>query len=208
MIVSINKTLLPLLLLSVIFLFNLILINSAWSKQGGIKEIIKESTEPVTKAETSKANTVIANFVLAQEEYNDTVFWVETRKDKLDRYRCNNCHENKPAQITGAAEAAHGDIRLVHGTEQNKLSCFVCHNQANRDLLMTEEGKTIDFDHSYNLCGYCHFRQKRDWIGGAHGKRIANWAGQRVIKNCTSCHNPHDPSFEKRWPETFSKPLE
>ena len=43
-------------------------------------------------------------------------------------------------------------------------------------------------------------------VGGAHGKRLSYWAGQRVVTNCASCHNPHSPRFEKRWPVTYSPP--
>ncbi|MGB5884125.1 MAG: hypothetical protein WBG28_08515, partial [Desulfobulbales bacterium] len=70
------------------------------------------------------------------------------------------------------------------------------------------EGKQIDFDHSYLLCGQCHFRPKRDWLGGAHGKRVTYWAGKRVVMNCTSCHNPHSPAFKTKMPETYSLPLD
>jgi hypothetical protein len=44
-------------------------------------------------------------------------------------------------------------------------------------------------------------------MGGAHGKRVTNWAGTRVVKSCTSCHDPHSPLFKKRWPKTYSPPI-
>jgi hypothetical protein len=28
-----------------------------------------------------------------------------------------------------------------------------------------------------------------------------------VVKNCTSCHDPHSPRFKKRWPAIYSPPL-
>jgi formate-dependent nitrite reductase cytochrome c552 subunit len=28
-----------------------------------------------------------------------------------------------------------------------------------------------------------------------------------VVYNCASCHNPHSPRFEKRFPATYSVPL-
>ncbi len=65
-------------------------------------------------------------------------------------------------------------------------------------------GQKIDFDHSYQLCGQCHFRQKRDWLGGAHGKRETYWAGERVVRNCTSCHNPHSLPSNKNARDLFS----
>jgi predicted CXXCH cytochrome family protein len=27
-----------------------------------------------------------------------------------------------------------------------------------------------------------------------------------VVKNCTACHDPHSPRFQKRWPVTYSPP--
>ncbi|NNF47309.1 MAG: cytochrome C, partial [Desulfofustis sp.] len=87
-------------------------------------------------------------------------------------------------------------------------TCIDCHHPEKRDYLEDKKGRKIDFDHSYQLCGQCHFRQKRDWLGGAHGKRVTNWAGDRVVFNCTTCHNPHSPRFEKRFPATYSVPIE
>jgi formate-dependent nitrite reductase cytochrome c552 subunit len=102
---------------------------------------------------------------------------------------------------------AHGEIVLHHGSQARPLSCYTCHNKEVRDFLVTEQGTKIDMDHSYQMCGQCHFRQKKDWVGGAHGKRISYWAGKRVVKNCASCHDPHSPRFKKRWPVIYSPPL-
>jgi formate-dependent nitrite reductase cytochrome c552 subunit len=134
-------------------------------------------------------------------------FRTETRKDKMERFRCSACHNNKEVKITRAAETAHGDIINVHGRRGQPLACFACHKEDERDFLVNENGLRIDMDHSYQMCSRCHFRESRDWIGGAHGKRVAYWAGERVVRNCTSCHNPHSPRFEKRWPKTYSPPF-
>jgi len=109
--------------------------------------------------------------------------------------------------VARAAEIAHGNITLDHGGQDKPLSCYTCHKKDDRNFLVTEEGSKIDMDHSYQMCGHCHFRQKKDWMGGAHGKRVSYWAGTRVVKTCTSCHDPHSPHFEKRWPKTYSPPL-
>ena len=127
--------------------------------------------------------------------------------DKVERFKCSQCHNDKAVTTSRAAEIAHGDIVLVHGGRKKPLSCFTCHNKDERDFLVTEESVTIDIDHSYQLCDRCHFREKKDWVGGAHGKRVSYWAGKRVVKNCTSCHDPHSPRFEKRWPKTYSPPF-
>ena len=137
----------------------------------------------------------------------EKVFRTETRKDKMERFQCSQCHNRQEVKIAMAAEVAHGEILLDHGGKEKPLSCFTCHKVDERDFLETEAGTKIDMDHSYELCGQCHFRQKKDWTGGAHGKRIANWAGERVVQNCVSCHDPHSPRFEKRWPVTYSPPI-
>lgn len=141
-------------------------------------------------------------------KYQGGVFWTESRKDKMERYPCFSCHSNTPEKIKSTKEIVHGDILLEHGKAEKPLSCATCHLKDNPHLLKTAEKINIDMDHSYDLCGQCHFRQKQDWIGGAHGKRISNWAGKRVVKNCTSCHNPHSPLFQKRWPKTYSPPID
>jgi hypothetical protein len=33
---------------------------------------------------------------------------------------------------------------------------------------------------------------------------LGGWASPRVIKNCTGCHNAHNPKLEKRWPSRSS----
>ena len=99
-------------------------------------------------------------------------------------------------------------------TRKDKLerfSCSKCHNNQPVPIAQSAEMAhgTIALDHGSEdrplSCYTCH--NKKDWVGGAHGKRIANWAGQRVVKNCTACHDPHSPRFKKRWPATYSVPL-
>ena len=180
---------------------------TAHSGQGGVSQIYKNANTPVD--DQKRIDSVLvppADIVVAQTRYAGGIFWTETRKDKIERYECSQCHNNKPVSVSRAAEMAHGEIRLNHGGPEKPLSCFTCHNRQERDFLETEAGVNVDMDHSYQLCAQCHFRQKKDWVGGAHGKRVAYWAGQRVVKNCVSCHNPHSPRFEKRWPATYSPP--
>ncbi len=151
---------------------------------------------------------VIQESVLAKEENQDGPFRVLTRKKMIGRYKCSSCHTAKPVTANSALELTHGDIAIEHGREGQALSCIDCHHLEERDFLEDKKGRKIDFDHSYQLCGQCHFRQKRDWLGGAHGKRVANWGGERVVFNCTTCHNPHSPRFKKRFPATYSVPLD
>jgi len=189
----------------------LVILFTAWqafSGQGGVVATFKNATTPVN--DTARIDAVIeapTNSVIAQMRYQGGLFRVESRKDKMDRFQCSQCHNNKTVTAAQASAMAHGDIKLVHGGEQKPLNCFTCHKQDERDYLVTEKGSRIDMDHSYQMCGQCHFRQKKDWIGGAHGKRVSSWAGTRVVKNCTACHDPHSPLFKKRWPKTYSIPL-
>jgi hypothetical protein len=180
----------------------------AFSGQRGVVETYKKATAPVDdKAGVGAIPELPTSSVIAQSRYQGGMFRVETRKDKMQRFRCSQCHNNKEVKAAKAAELAHGDIVLVHGGKQKPLDCLTCHKKDERDYLVTEKGSRIDMDHSYQMCGQCHFRQKKDWLGGAHGKRVANWAGTRLVKNCTTCHDPHSPLFEKRWPKTYSLPL-
>lgn len=151
---------------------------------------------------------VTAESVLAKEEYQGGSFRVLARKKMIGRYKCSSCHTSKPVTVNQGLELTHGDVALQHGKGEQALSCIDCHHDEERNYLEDKKGRKIDFDHSYQLCGQCHFRQKRDWLGGAHGKRVSNWAGDRVIFNCTTCHNPHSPRFEKRFPATYSVPLD
>ena len=151
---------------------------------------------------------VAEDTVLAKENYQGGPFRVLARKKLIERYKCSSCHTDKPITVNEGKELTHGDIQLEHGRSGAGLTCIDCHHPEARDYLEDKKGRKIDFDHSYQLCGQCHFRQKRDWLGGAHGKRVTNWAGDRVVFNCTTCHNPHSPKFEKRFPATYSVPID
>ncbi len=192
-------------------LFLLLLIFSwgyAFSEKDSVVEIYKNAIAPFDDEKSVDSILLIPdNTVPVETKYQGGFFWTETRKDKIERFKCSECHNNKDVQIARAAEIAHGDIILDHGGQDKPLSCYTCHKKDDRNFLVTEEGSKIDMDHSYQMCGQCHFRQKKDWVGGAHGKRVSYWAGTRVVKTCTSCHDPHSPLFEKRWPKTYSPPL-
>ena len=179
----------------------------ALSAGGGVTQTYKSANQPLDSAKQVASDlTLPLKTVMVMEPYQGGAFWVETRKDKMERFRCSRCHDNKPVFSEKAKEVAHGEIKLVHGSKSKPLNCYTCHHKEERDSLETEKGEKVDMDHSYQLCGQCHFRQKKDWVGGAHGKRIKYWAGQRVVMACTSCHDPHSPRFAQRWPKTYSSP--
>lgn len=180
----------------------------AYSGEGGVEQTIRKATEPLTAAkQLPSVQPLSESVVLVNSRYQGGRFWTETRKDKVARFRCTQCHNDQIVTEVNAADIAHADIQLVHGSEEKQLSCYTCHNREQRDYLTSETEEKLDMDHSYVLCGQCHFRQKKDWVGGAHGKRVTYWAGERVVKSCTSCHNPHAPHFQKRWPVTYSPPM-
>lgn len=185
---------------------------SVWSAHSGmneVKQIIENAGTPFDDVKSIEAVLLLpVNTVLVKEKYQGGLFHAETRKDKIERFQCSRCHNHKEVMGERSAEIAHGDIALVHGGKEKPLSCFTCHKKDERDFLVTENGIKVDMDHSYQLCGKCHFRQEKDWVGGAHGKRVSFWAGKRVVKNCTSCHDPHSPLFQKQWPKTYSRPLQ
>ncbi len=184
-------------------------VETGFSGQGDVIETYKNATAPFDDEKlVDPVLSVSENTVLVNTKYQGGLFRTQTRKDKIQRFACSQCHNNQEVKIPKAAEMAHGDINLVHGGQEKPLQCFTCHKKDERDLLVTEKGVTVDMDHSYQLCGQCHFRQKKDWVGGAHGKRVSHWAGKRVVRNCTSCHDPHSPRFEKQWPSTYSLPLD
>jgi len=168
---------------------------------------IKKFNEPFDNQSVKQVQPVTGKTVEAGEKYRGRSFRVLARKQAIERYKCSSCHKDKPVLANQAMELTHANIVINHGRKGNELTCIDCHHPDDRDYLEDKKGRKIDFDHSYQLCGQCHFRQKRDWLGGAHGKRVSNWAGDRVIYNCASCHNPHSPRFEKRFPATYSVPL-
>ena len=170
-------------------------------------DTIKEVDEPFDNRSVSQVQPVVQPTVLAKEKYQGGTFRVLARKQDIERYKCSSCHTAKEVLGKNAFELTHGNVVINHGQEGTALGCIDCHHPEDLDSLEDKKGRKIDFDHSYQLCGQCHFRQKRDWLGGAHGKRVSYWAGDRVVYNCTTCHDPHAPKFAKRFPATYSVPL-
>ena len=120
------------------------------------------------------------------------------RRSKLPR--CIRCHaEMEPdPTIRRLPDAPHID-GISHG--RGRVWCLVCHDQEERNYLRTLVGEKLEADRAYLQCGACHAAQQKDWYFGAHGKRVETWDGERVIQNCTSCHDPHEPAIEPRDPK-------
>lgn len=185
----------------------LLAVTVVYAGQSNVVKLFKGAVKPVDDGKKiDKIFPVLTRTVLVKAPYQGGRFYTETRKDKIDRFACSKCHDKANPAPANAAKIAHGDVLVDHGGVKKPLACATCHNEKQRDLLVAEGGTSVDMDHAYIVCGGCHFRQQKDWVGGAHGKRVQNWAGNRVVKNCTSCHNPHAPLFKKRWPATYSSP--
>lgn len=177
------------------------------SEKKSFLDTIKDIDQPFNSRSVHQVQPVTQPTVLAKEEYQAGSFRVLARKEEVERYRCSSCHTDKEVKGKNAFNLTHGNVVINHGQEGSALACIDCHHPKALDYLEDKKGNKIDYDHVYQLCGQCHFRQKRDWLGGAHGKRVSYWAGERVVYNCTTCHNPHSPRFAKRFPATYSVPL-
>jgi len=202
----IRRLIRPLIIAS-LFLMIYSIASKAAASESAFIDTVKNSDASFDEHSVTQVQPVIDKTVLAKEQYQGGSFRVLARKQEIERYKCTSCHTGKNVLVNNAQELTHGDVIINHGKEGNELGCIDCHHPEDRDFLEDKKGRKIDFDHSYQLCGQCHFRQKRDWLGGAHGKRVSYWAGDRVVYNCASCHDPHSPRFEKRFPATYSVPL-
>jgi len=116
---------------------------------------------------------------------------------------CRACHgpeKDFPVNFKRREDLlVHTNIKLNHGGV--RLWCLDCHNPDNRNyLLPLSDGKPIDFEHSYLLCGKCHGTKYRDWRYGIHGKRTGFWNGAKDYYLCVSCHDPHSPRFKPLTP--------
>ena len=191
-----------------LFIFMTLISQQGVASQKSFLEDVKNRSAKFENRSVPLSKVIDEETVLSKQDYQAGSFWVLARKKQIERYKCSSCHTDKPVAARQGLALTHGNIWVEHGKGDQGLSCIDCHHPDERDFLEDKKGRKIDFDHSYQLCGQCHFRQKRDWLGGAHGKRVNNWAGERVVYSCTSCHDAHSPRFKKRFPATYSVPLD
>ncbi len=116
-------------------------------------------------------------------------------------YPCDTCHDEGDEVNTNprALVEDHEDLELVHG--RKRFWCLTCHDVSDRNSLVLFNGERVDFDSSEKVCAQCHFRNFRDFEGGAHGKRLNAWRGERLLEACTTCHNAHSPAIKPRKPK-------
>lgn len=126
---------------------------------------------------------------------------VPSQRD-VEMHPCANCHQwvvsnPQPRKLN----TPHDNFELKHGLHgKGGFWCFTCHDVNNNFALKTLEGEAVDYSHAYVVCGQCHVQQARDWVNGAHGKRVGNWQGERQVLNCTACHYQHRPAIRPREP--------
>ncbi len=132
------------------------------------------------------------------------VFSVVGREKKLPLplLPCSKCHQPDPPKLKNLPELmAHHPkpVEMYHG--DGRMWCTVCHQSKESNFLHTFRGEKIELDKAYLVCGQCHADRQKDWYFGGHGKRLANWRGERILFNCTACHDPHDPGIKLRKPQ-------
>lgn len=173
--------------------------------QKGVIEVIQNTVTPFKTDIISEA-VINKSLVAVHDSAVNRELFVRDRVTEINRFNCDACHATPLSPQTSQNKLTHADINLAHGSGKGPDKCDICHAPDNRSKLKTVGGKLIGFNEVYQLCGDCHFQQKNDWIGGAHGKVVGSWEGARVRYNCADCHNPHQPGFPKRWPATYSLP--
>jgi hypothetical protein len=146
-------------------------------------------------------------------------FKVAPRLDRIRNYPCTKCHDNKFVdRRVRELQDEHTKLVFEHGG--GRFWCYdACHKGTDMDNLVSLRGRPVSYDESYKVCGQCHY-QRLDWYFGGHGKRqgawedqrdvpkvadelkvedrdkIGQWKGERMILNCTECHDPHSPSIK------------
>ncbi len=126
---------------------------------------------------------------------------IPSQKDH-EMYPCGECHTWAKSDLTPRPlKDPHDNFVLSHGLHgKGKFWCFTCHHLEGDGGLVTLEGEKLAFDDAYLVCSQCHADQARDWVYGAHGKRVGSWQGERRVLNCTACHYQHRPGINPREP--------
>jgi len=172
------------------------------SNHHGIMETIKNQEQDSIAQMNIEGLMEDMKKVLADVSDSARDFYVLERQSMLTSYPCSNCHNVPLDQLQSQPESekkAHWNIDLVHAG-LDVMNCNTCHDKNDLNQLTLIEGSAITFDHSYKQCEQCHSTQYKDWLGGAHGKRVKGWGQPKVVNSCANCHNPHQPAILSRWP--------
>ena len=115
---------------------------------------------------------------------------IKNSQEKFDNRAVSHVRMVTEESVLAEENDQRGSFRvLARKQEITRYKCSSCHNtkpvKANKAKELTHGNIILD-----------------------HGKRVSNWAGERVVFNCATCHDPHSPRFEKRFPATYSVPLD
>ncbi|MBX2947473.1 MAG: hypothetical protein KF725_16715 [Cyclobacteriaceae bacterium] len=173
---------------------------------GPLANRLRAYTDSIEYEKSSLDAMQQVRLVLAQ--IHDTVaVLLPERTSMIRSYPCSNCHTQPLAKLSAGRKAdekkSHWDISIIHGSAE-VMNCQTCHDEKNMNELVSLTGNAILFDESYKQCRQCHSTQYTDWVGGSHGKRLGGWMPPRIMNTCVSCHNPHKPAFESRWPSRLN----
>lgn len=172
-----------------------------------IERIARFAAHEPSGGVSSEKHLAGAKRVLAKGFEGAPAFYVAARLESLRRFPCRECHAAPPERLkaqTRNEKKAHWEIELRHAAAEI-MNCATCHAGGNTEFLKMLNGQPVGFNHAYQMCAQCHASQVKDWAGGAHGKRLGGWAPPRVVVNCAACHDPHQPTLEKRWPSRSSR---
>ncbi|MCO4821839.1 MAG: cytochrome C [Flavobacteriaceae bacterium] len=183
----------------------LILVLSSCKKEGeyhSVSDKVEAEGKPYHGKLTS--DELLAGTELIEITEGEHTFLIPEREGQIKSFACIECHIKPLSNMKGLNEKkAHWDIQLNHANGEI-MNCITCHNADDMNSLNTLTGKNININLSHKVCAQCHSSQFEDWKGGAHGKKVAGWAPPRASMTCVNCHNPHDPSFDTRWPVQFN----
>ena len=192
------------LFISVLFLGQNCMPHSEEGGHGGVMDKIRHAQTQLTYDLPTYAQLDTANLLKVHASLPEVAdFFTENRTSSITSFPCSNCHnqtlEQMQANRAEGIRKAHWDINLVHANS-DIMNCTTCHDPTKMNQLVSLAKNPININESFKLCGQCHSQQFNDWQGGAHGKQLNGWKPPRVAKTCVSCHNPHNPSFPKRFP--------
>ncbi len=183
--------------------------GGAWTALGG--EPSPEANRPGAKPTEGDVGEAHGKRPVYLERLEDLTrqappFEVTSRKEHFKKlededglWPCSDCHD--PGDFDGTPRVLgedHEGFELHHG--DGRFWCFGCHNPDDRDTLRDIAGRKVPYEKSWLLCGQCHEDKFRDFLHGAHGKRLQAWKGKRLLLHCVECHNPHDPAIKPRMP--------
>jgi len=126
-------------------------------------------------------------------------FSVQSRIEKPGFFPCSRCHEEGDTDPEPRRLRTRHTREIHHGG--GKMWCLSCHDIDNVAYLTTLGDRKFGLDQAYIVCGNCHPYRQKDWYFGGHGKRVSGWREERVILNCTHCHDPHAPAIPPRPPQ-------